>query len=451
MRSLSSRLLLLTAAFVMLAEVAVFAPSVARFRLNWFEDKLRAAHLAILALDATPDGMVSEMLRTELLRHVGAYAIFVRRGGARLMLADDMPPPVAASFNLADDNPLHLIRGAFATLARTEDRVIRIMGPSPQDPAVTIELVLDEAPLRMAMTSFAWRIFWLSLAISLIAATLVYLTLQWLMVRPMRRITESMIAFRENPEDAGRVMPATGRRDEIGTAQRELAGMQARLRDDLTRKAHLAALGGAVAKINHDLRGILSSALLVSDRLESSDDPEVRRAAPTLVAAIERATALCSRTLDYVGQAQPQLRRSRFPLHDLVEDVGAGIAAPGDGAPRVENRITDGLEVAGDRDQLFRVLNNLVRNAADAGAHTIAVSARPAYDRVEIYVSDDGPGLPQTARENLFKAFAGSARAGGSGLGLAIAQELVHGHGGELSLVRTGGDGTLFRLDLPAG
>src|SRR3546814_6327761 len=120
MHSLSSRLLLLTAAFVMLAEVAVFAPSVARFRVNWFEDKLRAAHLAILALDATPDRMVSEMLRTELLRHFGAYAIFVRRGGARLMLADDLPPPVAASFDLADDNPLRLIRGAPAPLARTE-------------------------------------------------------------------------------------------------------------------------------------------------------------------------------------------------------------------------------------------------------------------------------------------------------------------------------------------
>ena len=83
MRSLSSRLLVLTVFFFMVAEILIFVPSTARFRQTWLDQKLALGHLAILALDATPDKMVSEMLRKELLTHVGAYALSVRRGGAR--------------------------------------------------------------------------------------------------------------------------------------------------------------------------------------------------------------------------------------------------------------------------------------------------------------------------------------------------------------------------------
>jgi signal transduction histidine kinase len=299
------------------------------------------------------------------------------------------------------------------------------------------------------MTAFAWRIFGLSIVISLITASLVYLALQWLMVRPMRRITANMVAFREDPEDASRVIPATGRRDEIGTAQRELAGMQARLRATLAQRAHLAALGTAVAKINHDLRGILASALLVSDRLVSVDDPEVRRVTPTLFKSIQRAVELCSKTLDFVGQDQPELRRSRFSLRELVQDVEKAIALPESADNTMGNDVPGELELDADREQLFRILTNLLRNAAEAGADTVSVSAKWNSRYVEIDVVDDGPGLPPRAQEKLFRPFEGSARAGGTGLGLAIARELVRGHGGDLTLVDTDKDGTRFRITLP--
>ena len=70
MKSLSARLLVMTIGFVMLAEVLIFAPSVANFRQTWLNEKLGAAHLAVLTLDAAPDGMVSEKMEMELLRHV---------------------------------------------------------------------------------------------------------------------------------------------------------------------------------------------------------------------------------------------------------------------------------------------------------------------------------------------------------------------------------------------
>ena len=449
MHSLSARLLILTVSFVMLSEVFIFVPSLARFRIEWLELRLGNAHLAMLVLDATPDRTVGEVLKLELLSQVGAHVMLVRRDGARLVLSGDTPPPVAESFFLADEGQWQRFADAMAVLVESEDRVIRVLSPSPRNPGIVIELVLDEAPLRADMIDFGWRIFLLSLVISFITATLVYLALHWLLVRPMRRITEAMVSFRSNPEDARRIVVPSGRRDEIGTAERELARMQRGLRAALTQKAHLAALGTAVAKINHDLRGILSSALLVSDRLEESEDPKVRRLAPTLVDAIERASALCGQTLDYAGRDQPEPERRHFPLQPLVREIKSALEAAGDNELAVENEVIDGFDMVGDRDQIYRVLANLARNAMEAGARTITVSARRNEGFCEIDVADDGPGLAPRARDKLFRPFEGSARAGGTGLGLAISRELARAHGGDLELLSTGAQGTVFRVRFP--
>lgn len=449
MNSLSSRLLILTIFFVMVAEVFIFVPSIARFRQAWLTEKLGLAHLAILAVDAAPDRSVSEMMRHELLDHVGASGMSVRRGGARVVLSFEQPPPVSASFDIANATIIDLMADAFATLLRPEDRAIRVIGASPKNPSVEIELVLHEAPLRDAMVAFAWRILGLSIMISLITATLVYLALHWLIVLPMRRITDNLITFRENPEDARSGIVASERRDEIGTAQRELAGMQSRLRATLAQRAHLAALGTAVAKVNHDLRGILASALLLSDRLATIDDPEVRRVTPTLFSAIQRAVDLCSRTLDFVGQDQPELKRTQFALRPLVDDVGKTSALIENDSFTFENSVSGDIQPSADREQLFRILSNLVRNAVEAGATTVSVDARPHNKWLYINVLDNGPGLPPRAREKLFMPFEGSARAGGTGLGLAISRELARGHGGDLTLVKSDKNGSGFRISLP--
>lgn len=450
MHSLSARLLVFTIVFVMLAEVLIFVPSVARFRLSWLNEKLSAGHLAILTLDMVPQAMIDDRLREELLAHVGAYAINVRRSGAKLILSQDSPPPIQETVNLEDQSFSRLIMGALAELTRTEDRVLSVVGPSPKDPAIVIEIVMEERPLRVALIAFAWRIFILSLVISLITATLVFLTLQWMLVRPMRQITESMTAFRQDPENAQRILAPSRRGDEIGVAQRELANMQEALRAALRQKARLAALGTAVAKINHDLRGILSSALVVSDRLEGSDDPDVRRVTPTLVSAIDRAVGLCSDTLAYVRHEETSPKRAPVDLAPLVAEVAAGIDAGTDRDTIVENRVDSGFEVAADRDQLFRILSNLTHNAVEAGARHVRISAQNSSGAVELAIRDDGPGLPPRAREKLFRPFEGSVRAGGTGLGLAIARELARNHGGDLALVDSDETGTEFRLTLPS-
>jgi hypothetical protein len=325
-RNLSARLLLLTIAFVMLAEVLIYAPSVGRFRLVHLEERLAAAHLAILALDATPDQMIGKDLERELLEHVRAYSVgLTRPGGGKLMLMMTAPGPVDASFDLREASFFGLIGDAFVTLLQDRDRVLRVVGVSPKDRATLVEVVLDEAPLRAGMIGYSERILALSLGISLFTAALVYLSLHLLMVRPLRRITDSMSRFRADPEDPSRIIKPSARRDEVGVAQRELAEMQVGLRGALQQRARLAALGAGVTRISHDLGNILATARLVSDRLSNSEDPEVRRVAPTLLGAIDRAVNLCAQTLSFTREGAPKVERSRFDLGELVSEVGASL------------------------------------------------------------------------------------------------------------------------------
>jgi signal transduction histidine kinase len=444
--SLSARLLVLTVFFVMLGEVLIFVPSVARFRMTYFEDRIGTGRIAALAFEASPTGRIEPQLTRRLLVQVGAEGVVLHRpGGTILMLDRPMPPRVDLTIDLRRASMLGAIRGSFITLARRDDRILRVLGPAPIDPAETVEVLLQEAPLRRAMWRFGYRILELSIVISLSTAALVYLSLQWLLVRPMRRVTANMTSFREDPEDASRMIAPSARRDEIGRAERELAVLQETVRRALGQRARLAALGTAVAKINHDLRNILTTARLIADGLTASAVPEVRRLLPRLVEAIDRAVALCTRTLDYSREGAPPFAPTRFALAPLVDEIGLG-----DTGLIVECAVPRGLAVEADRDQLHRVLSNLARNAVEAGAQRLRVSAGREADAVAVEIADDGPGLAPKARDNLFRPFFGTARPGGTGLGLAIARELVRAHGGELALVSSTAAGTVFRLTLPA-
>jgi len=450
LKSLSARLLILTVFFVMVGEVLIFVPSVARYRMTYFENRLAAGYIAILALDASPAGQLGQTLIDKLLVRVGAQGVALHRAdGSALRLDRADPPHADFTIDLTHPNVWLAIRGSFRTLWGEGNRILRVLGPAGADNADTAEVLLDEAPLRNELWDFGLRILELSLVLSLGTAALVYLSLQWLLVRPMRRITASMVEFREDPEDATRVIAASRRRDEIGVAERELAVLQRTVRQALGQRARLAALGTAVTKINHDLRNILATARLVTDGLTASAAPEVRRVAPRLLDAIDRAVALCTRTLDFSRDDTPPLARTRFSLAPLIDEIGPDLALS-ENELAIEDEIPSDLVVEADRDQLYRVFLNLARNAVEAGAHRLRFSAARQAATIAIEVADDGPGLPPKARENLFRPFFGSARPGGSGLGLAIARELVRAHGGELSLASTTGAGTIFRLTLPA-
>jgi signal transduction histidine kinase len=450
---LSGRLLALTVSFVMLAEILIYVPSISRFRKVYLEDRIATADLAILAVGADPEGAVGTRLEMDLLEHAGAYGIVLKKPDRRmLMLSNEMPPAVDVTFDLREGMFVHWIGEALAALVQTRNRVMQVIAASPREPDATIEVVMDETPMRQAMVAFSVRILTLSIIISLFTAGLVYFSLQWLMVRPIVQLINAMMRFRESPEDETATIQPTKRRDEIGMAQRELSAMQTELRAALRQKTRLATLGAAVAKINHDLRNTLAIAMLASDRLTDIDDPVVKRVTPRLYSAIDHAVALCGQTLDFIRHDGPVLRPTVFRLADLVAELDAASReseTTGHGLERVSGLGLD-IDIRADREQLYRVLSNLAVNAGEAGARTLRIDARRDRDRVLIDIADDGAGMLPRARERLFQPFSGSTRDGGTGLGLVIAREIVNAHGGELTLVETGENGTVFRIDLPA-
>ncbi len=456
---LSGKLLFLTVLFVMVAEILIYVPSIANFRLNWLNDRLAAAHTAALVLDAAPSGMVPESLAKQILASIGARAVAMKMGNQRrLLAANNVPSKIEQDIDMRDVSWWHAIMEAFDTLFFSQPSdVMRLVGPAPMAEGQFIEIILDEAPLRKAMLTFSVNILLLSLVISGVTAMLVFLALHYLLVRPMGRITANMITFRTDPENPARIIAESGRGDEIGTAETELAAMQRELASMLHQKNRLAALGLAVSKINHDLRNLLASAQLFSDQLSTLPDPKVQRFAPKLMRALERAIAFCQSTLSYGAAQEAPPERKTLEVEPLIEEVHEALGLGLDVPIRWIVSVERGLTVEADHDQLFRVLVNVARNAVQAlearGARDpardqIRITGRREGSVAIIEMSDTGPGVSDRARAHMFQAFQGSTRAGGTGLGLAIAAELVRAHGGDIRLV-PGTIGATFSITIP--
>ncbi|MDP4032875.1 MAG: HAMP domain-containing sensor histidine kinase [Pseudorhodobacter sp.] len=460
LNTLSGRFLLLTVAFVMLAEVLIFVPSIARFRVDYLLLRLEKAQIASLAL-LSSDGMITPELETELLANAGVFNVVLRRDEVRqLVLSSPIPAPIYTTYDLRMAGPWQLIRDAMACLLDPTDRVVRVIGNPVQQAGLLIEITLRTGPLRRALLDYGLRILALSALISAVTAVLLFLSVRRLLVLPIRRVVRHMQSYAEAPEDGRRVISPSARVEELRAAEEALQSMQTQMTGALRQKERLAQLGGAVAKISHDLRNILTTAQLFADRIETSADPVVARAAPKLVGSISRAVSLCESTLAFGKAEEHPPHLTRLSLRRLADDVAEGEGLNATTTPACLIDIAPGLMIRGDAEQLYRVLANLVRNArqaldamGDSGSQPASIEISGGEDDSEwwIMVGDTGPGLPAKAREHLFTAFQGGARKGGSGLGLAIAAELVRGHGGRLDLIRTDAEGTEFMIRLPKG
>ncbi|TCR60842.1 HAMP domain-containing sensor histidine kinase [Bosea sp. BK604] len=455
---LSAKLLMLTVLFVMLAQVLIYFPSIANFRRNWLNDRLAAAQIAVLVLEGAPAEGLPEGSENRLLNGVGARAIAARVGGARRLLSlDSVPHEVAYTVDLRELNWMSSIAQAVQVLvAPAREMPIRVIGEAVGG-ADFVELVIDEGPLRRAMLKFSATLLLISLVISALTAVLVYVALNWLIVGPIRQLAANVMEFEADPENPHRAITPTQRADEIGEAERALARMQRTLAGELRTKKHLAELGLAVSKINHDLRNMLAAAQLMSDRLTETRDPKIRRFAPRLIATLDRAIAFCQATLAYgrAAEAMPALRE--VLLRQLVADSGELLGLAEHPVVAFANDVPADVSLPCDPDQMARVLLNLMRNSVqaltEAGAEagrrpTLTVKAQHEGGEVVLRVIDNGPGVPDRARANLFQAFRGSVSPGGAGLGLAIAAELVRLHGGSIAL-EPSPVGAVFKVALP--
>ncbi|MGV8855208.1 MAG: sensor histidine kinase [Devosia sp.] len=456
---LSIKLIATIIAVILLVEVIVYLPSLASFRANWLDNRLRVGVVGARVLDAVPDAMaLPRSLTDRLLTSAGAYAIVYRREGQSQLieLADPFTPDVVVTADMRQRDLPSLIMGALDTLLAGPGRTLRIVGPGDLDQTM-VELLMPERPLRQEMLDYSVQVVVISLALALLTALALYLLASYLFIHPVRRLTENMLAFRQAPENGSLIITPSPRRDEIGIAERELAAMESDIFTLLRQRRHLADLGLAVAKINHDLRNTLTSAQLLSDQVATLDDPKVQRLAPRLVTTLDRAIGFAQSVLDYGRQTAVPPVLAPTPMRALVDEAAFDARLAGHPAIAFSNGVPEGLVLKVDAGQLGRALLNLLKNAREAleaagpkvASPQVSLAVAAAPQGIVLSVSDNGPGLPPRARENLFVAFEGSARAGGTGLGLAIAREIAEAHGGQLSLVDQA-IGTRFDLFLPS-
>jgi signal transduction histidine kinase len=452
--SLSARVLWLTILIVLLMEIAVLMPSLGHERQTWLAERVTRVQLAAFSVaDSVQDAAMplDPKTRDALLKLSGSEAFTLIEGEKTISLS---PAQAVANF----DQPINLDnetlfdstwRAGLEVLGLAGER-LPVIATSAFRPDTRIEITVDQAALTAHLRRYGEHLGAAGVSIALITGGLVFLALDRLLVRPMRIMTASIVGFRRDPEYAGlsglRWLSTRGD-DEIARAARELVVMQDELRTALWRNARLAALGTAVAKINHDLRNILSSALLVVDHFEDIDDPVLKHAADTLIPAVERAAELVGQTVDFAREGPPAITPSKVVLRELVDEAAA-VLHPVGAAPVVENQVPGSLVLTLDRTQIFRVLLNLLRNAAEAGASRITLAIEGDSYHTQMVVADNGPGLPRKVRANLFRPFSGSGKQGGSGLGLAIARDLIRAHGGDLLLRKTGPEGTEFVMGL---
>lgn len=456
---LSNKLIATIIGVILFVEIVIYFPSIASFRTTWLQDRLQVGIVAARVLDAVPDVMaLPQDLTDRLLISAGADAIVYRREGQSQLIerAEPVTPQRAVTADLRQTDLGTQISGALDTLFAGPGRTLRIVGEGGDAQESLVELLMPENPLRRDMIDYSRSIILVSLGIAAVTAFALYMLVSTLFIDPVLRLTANMLAFRKAPENGTLILNPSRRRDEIGILERELSAMERDLFSMLRQRRHLADLGLAVAKINHDLRNTLTSAQLLSDQVATLDDPKVQRLAPRLVTTLDRAIGFAQSVMDFGREATAAPSFSPVTLRDLVEDAALDARVSGNPMIVFANDVPEELELYADASQLVRVLVNLMKNAREAleasqrdgDESRITVQSIKAGENITISVMDNGPGLPPRARENLFIAFEGSARSGGTGLGLAIAREITEAHGGTIQWVPSD-SGTRFDITLP--
>ena len=453
---LSSRLLILTVVFTVAVWALIMAPSAASFHERWLSDRLQAAELASVGVEALPYNAVDDATAEQLLRIGGVSAVAISdQGVLRQLLRAPVLPRAPDFIDLRRSSLAARLWDPVRTLTGAPDRSIRVRAKPRYRSGDFIDVVAPAQPLKLELRAFLLNGLLVSALISMAAGALLYAGLSFLVLQPLRRVTRSIEGFAADPET---VAPTpSDRHDEIGRVERELARMQDEVRQSLRARARLVALGEAVAKINHDLRNMLTSAQMASERLADSADPQVAKAMPRLERALGRAAALTRNVLDYGKSEEPPPVLTRIPLAAAATSAAedAGLES---GGVRLVKAIPPRFTVMADSDQLHRILVNLMRNARQAiesdperekkGRITVRAETRDGV--VTLRITDDGPGIPERLAGRLFEPFVSGRASEGTGLGLTISRELAANHGGELRLLDTGSEGTTFELRLPA-
>jgi len=469
-RSLSTKLLTLTIIVVLLTEIVIMIPSVAHEQASWLRMRANAAYLVGLAVRDENNNRLDKMLVRDVLSTADIKGLTLERNGRReLLLSPDVKDPlerIRREINLTDYPAGKMISDAWATVFSSDDSLIRVISDGEAANGVATgtarisDIIISRVALRSDLRKYARNILILSLIISSITAIGVFFSINRLAIAPVKRMRENMSAFEADPENRAHILTPGSRVDEIGDMEQDLSALEWRLYQLLNERRRLAALGAGISKISHDLRNILASAQLMSDRLANSDDPRVKKLSPRLVNALDRAIALSRDTLSY-GRISPEtIKKSPMSVRPMIDEIIEDHASI---YISMENTVPESFTMTVDKNHFHRAANNIIRNAYEAllpadlevsdipgePAHTITISAGHDDRQCWIEIADTGPGMPEEARRLIDEPFKGSFKPGGSGLGLAISAEIMRAHGGALTLVKSDDQGTTFRLSVP--
>lgn len=419
--------------------------------------RARSAGLVAEALmsdqSGDPSREASDMLSKQFMRQTDADFLAAFQDGQTILILGQ--PPEAAIVAVEDLRTPRRFPDFLATgmeFFASGDGYLRLIMDSPIEGQDRLELLVPCAAIGAELRAYAGRILLLSLLIAAFVGALIYLVMLRLIVRPVQKLADDMTAFREAPQKRRRFAPPLRRDDEIGQLQREFHEMKQSLRAAFRQRERLASLGLSVTKINHDLRNVLSTALLMADRLSMNSDPQLADMGERLTRTVERGVGLTEEVLEYSSAREPQPELETVQFRRSVADVQMDLrtAFP---KVRLANQIDPSVRVTADPEQLYRILSNLTRNAAQAICHQknprIEISADIVGETVITKIMDNGPGLPDYVEDRLFLPFTRGSDEGSTGLGLSISKELAEGMGGSLELLDTSEDGTAFILGLP--
>ena len=446
----------------MAAEAVLFIPSIAFFRHESLVMRARAAGLVTEALmsneSGDPSREASAMLSRQFMMQTDADFLAAFQGMRTILILGDPPQDrIVAIEDLRDPRRFPNFVGAVTDFFARGEGHLRLITSSPIPEQDRLELLIPRAAIGAELRAYAGRIIALSLLIALFVGLLIYLAMLRIIVGPVRQLANDITAFREAPERRRRFGPPSMRLDELGQLQREFHEMKQSLRASFRQRERLASLGLSVTKINHDLRNVLSTALLMADRLSMNEDPTLAAMGERLTRTVERGVGLTEDVLTYSSAREGDPELETVKLRRIAEDVQMDLRTA---FPRIKitNEIDRNIELTADPEQLHRILSNLMRNSAQAltshgmiesGKARIEMAAEIVAATAIIRITDNGPGLPDHVEDRLFLPFTRGANEGSTGLGLSISKELAEGMGGSLELLETDADGTTFILGLP--
>jgi two-component system, OmpR family, sensor kinase len=274
-------------------------------------------------------------------------------------------------------------------------------------------------------------------------------------MRPIASLTATAGEI-ANTRDPSRRMPQPEVDDEVGELARTLEQMLRSLdAARAERERSLQKQREFVADASHELRTPLTSVIANLELLQTSLQHETSEDHEMVDSALRSSQRMSRLVADLLLLARADAgrigERTDCDLAEIARNAAAEVApVAGERRP---------LAVSGSPDELHRMVLNLLDNAVRHTPDGSTIDLRLARngDRAVVEVADDGPGIPEEMREQVFDRFvrgsgpADTAAGGGTGLGLAIVHAVAHSHGGEVRASRSALGGALFTVSLPLG